>query len=117
MNFSEITPYLIAANIIQTWALGFYVHLTSKNKAITDRLDAMEHVLSADLADHAQRLTRLEASQANAPTHQDIDKVIDKVYDKLNRVAESGSRMEGTLEQVVISMRQILARITEKGMS
>ncbi len=117
MTFAEITPYIITANFLLTWGIGFYVHLVNKNKATTDRIDAMENALGEDMSDHAQRLTRLEASHAATPTHKEIDQVIDKVYDKLNRVAESGSRMEGALEQVAISQRQILARITEKGMS
>ncbi len=116
MTFAEITPYIISANFVLTWGIGFYVHLVNKNKATTDRIDDLEEALDKDMGEHAQRLTRLEASHAASPTHKDIDKVIDKVYDKLNRVAESGSRMEGALEQVVISQRQILARITEKGM-
>ena len=87
------------------------MHLTSKNKAITDRLDVMDTDLKHDLNDHAQRLVRLEAHYANSPTHNDIA----KVYEKLNRVAESGSRMEGQLDNMDGTLRMILIQMTEKG--
>lgn len=112
MDFSHITPYLVAANIVLTWALGFYVHLTSKNKAITDRLDAMDADLKGELSRHAERIARLESHHLNAPTHADLA----KVYDKLNRVAESNSRMEGQLGGMSDSLRLILNRVAEKGM-
>lgn len=112
MDFAHITPYLVAANIVLTWALGFYVHLTSKNKAITDRLDAMESDIKGDISGHAERMARLESHYANAPTHADLS----KVYDKLNRVAESNSRMEGQLGGMADSLRLILNRVAEKGM-
>lgn len=113
MDITHITPYLIAANIVQTWALGFYVHLTSKNKAITDRLDVMEGAIQGDISGHAQRLARLESNYSNAPTHADLA----KLYDKVNRVAESNSRMEGQLNGIDATQRLILNRITEKGTS
>jgi hypothetical protein len=113
MDFAQITPYLVAANIVLTWALGFYVHLTSKNKAITDRLDVMDGDIKSDLSGHAERLARLESHHANAPTHADLA----KVYDKLNRVAESCSRVEGQLGGMDATQRLILSRITEKGVS
>ena len=113
MDFAQLTPYLVAANFVLTWGIGFYVHLTSKNKAITDRLDVMESALGDDLNDHAQRLARLESNYANAPTHADLA----KVYDKLNRVAESCSRMEGQIDGMDSTLRLMLSRIAEKGMS
>ena len=112
MDFAHINTYLVAGNIILTWALGFYVHLTSKNKAITDRLDLMESDIKGDIARHAERMARLESHYANAPTHADLG----KVHDKLNRVAESNSRMEGQLGGMADSLRLILNRIAEKGM-
>lgn len=112
MDLAQITPYLIAANIVQTWALGFYVHLTSKNKAITDRLDVMDTAIQGDISGHAERLARLESHYANAPTHADLG----KVHDKLNRVAESSSRMEGQLGGMDATLRLILNRVADKGL-
>lgn len=113
MDFAQITPYLVAANIVLTWGLGFYVHLTSKNKAITDRLDVMDNDIKNDLGGHAERLARLESHHASAPTHADLA----KVYDKLNRVAESCSRMEGQIDGMDSTLRLMLSRIAEKGLS
>lgn len=112
MDFAHITPYLVAANIVLTWALGFYVHLTSKNKAITDRLDAMEAETKSNISGHSERMARLESHYANAPTHADLG----KVHDKLNRVAESSSRMEGQLGGMDATLRLILNRVADKGM-
>ena len=112
MDFAHITPYLVTANFILTWGIGFYVHLTSKNKAVTDRLDTLEADIKADISDHAERMARLESHYANAPTHADLS----KLYDKLNRVAESNSRMEGQLGGMNDSLRLILNRVAEKGM-
>jgi hypothetical protein len=113
MDFAEITPYLIAANIVQTWALGFYFHLTSKSKVITERLDTMEGDLKTDLSDHAQRLVRLEEHHNTAPTHKDIG----KLHDKINRVAECSSRMEGTVNGMNTTVSQIMSSITRRGLS
>ena len=101
MNLTEITPYLVAANFCLTWGIGFYAHLIGKNKTLTERMDL-----------HTERLTKLEMSAANAPTHADLA----KVYEKLNRVAESNSRMEGQLDGMDATLRLILNRMTEKGM-
>ena len=101
MDFAQLTPYLVAANFVLTWGIGFYAHLLSKNKTLTERMEA-----------HADRLTRLESASVNAPTHADLA----KVYEKLNRVAESSSRMEGQLDGIDATQRLILNRITEKGM-
>lgn len=111
MNFADITPYLVAANFVLTWGVGFYVHLTSKNTALTVRLDEMDETLSGDIKKHAERLTRLESDRANAPTHADLS----NVHDKMNRVNESCSRMEGQLLGIVDAQRLILNRITERG--
>lgn len=113
MDFAHITPYLVAANIVLTWGLGFYVHLTSKNKVITDRLDTMEDDLKTDLSDQAQRLARLESHHNTAPTHKDIA----QIHEKINKVAEGGSRMEGQLGGMDGTLRLILNRITERGLS
>lgn len=111
MDFAQITPYLIAANIIQTWVVTFYVHLINKNKATTDRLDTLETDIQGDMGRHAERLARLEAHHASAPTHADLS----NMHDKLNRVTESCSRMEGQLGGMNDTQRLILNRITERG--
>lgn len=110
IDFAQIMPYLVAANIVSTWGLGFYAHLIGKNTAITLRLDEMEETLSGEIKKHAERLARLESNHANAPTHADLS----NVHDKMNRVTESCSRMEGQLLGIVDAQRLILNRITER---
>jgi hypothetical protein len=110
IDFAQITPYLVAANFVLTWGVGFYVHLTSKNTAITTRLDTMDDALKGEIKQHAERLVRLEAHHASAPTHADLS----NVHDKLNKVTESCSRMEGQLGGMDATQRLILNRITER---
>lgn len=112
IDFAQITPYLVAANIVMTWALAFYVHLVSKNKATDDSVAELKTQIAADKQAHAERISRLEVVSEKAPTHADLA----TVYEKLNRVAESNSRMEGQLDGVADTLRLILNRIAERGM-
>ena len=68
--------------------------------------------MAADAREHADRIARLESMAQNAPTHNDLS----KVYERLNRVAESVSRIEGTLVSFGDTQRLILNRIAQKGM-
>ncbi len=110
---AAVAPYLALAQFALTWGLGFYVHLSNKGKATNDRLDVMGVDIAGSLNSHAERLARLESHYANAPTHADLG----KVHDKLNRVAEASSRMEGQLGGMDATLRLILNRIADKGMS
>lgn len=110
IDFAQFMPYLVAANIVSTWAVGFYAHLIGKNTVITTRIDTMDEALKGEITKHAERLARLESDRANAPTHADLS----NVHDKMNRVNESCSRMEGQLLGIVDAQRLILNRITER---
>lgn len=112
IDFAQIMPYLVAANIVSTWGVGFYAHLVSKNKATDDRVAELEAQIAAGKQAHAERISRLEVICEKAPTHADLA----AVYEKLNRVVESSSRMEGQLGGVADSLRLILNRIAERGM-
>lgn len=104
MDFSQITPYLVAANIVLTWGLGFYVHLTSKNKVITDRLDAMEDASLKSAGQHSERIGRLEVAQSMAPTHQDLS----KLYDQGNDTAKAVAGLAGEMSQMNSNIRLLL---------
>lgn len=112
MDFAQITPYVAAANFVLTWVIGFYVHLVNKNKVTDDKIAELEAQIANDKRQHAERISRLEVIAEKAPTHADLA----TVYEKLNRVAESNSRMEGQLDGVADTLRLILNRIAERGM-
>lgn len=112
IDFAQIMPYLMAANIVTNLGVGFYAHLVSKNKATDDRVADLEAQIAADKQAHAERISRLEVICEKAPTHADLA----AVYEKLNRVVESSSRMEGQLGGVADTLRLILNRIAERGM-
>ena len=112
MDLFGLLPYISVANFILTWGVGFYVHIVNKNKATNDRIATLETQMHADTQAHSIRLARLENTAQTAPTHSDLG----KVYDQVNKLAQSSSRMEGQLDGMNDTLRLILHRVAEKGM-
>lgn len=109
MNFSEITPYVVAANFVLTWGIGFYVHLINKNKATNDRLDLLDGNLNTVKTDHTERLGRVEGQLKGVPTHDDLG----KVYRELNETAQQVSRLTGEISQMNDNLRMLLHNMGE----
>ena len=110
MNFSEITPYIVASNFVLTWGIGFYVHLVNKNKATTDRLERLESTVNADFAAHGERLGRVEGTLEVMPTHDDLG----KLYRELNETAQQVSRLTGEISQMNDNLRMLLHNMGEQ---
>lgn len=108
MDFAQITPYLVAANFFLTWGIGFYVHLVSKNKAATDRMDAIETDLKSRLTQHSERIGRHDVMFAVVPTHDDLG----KLYRELNETANQVSRLAGEMSQMNDSLRMLLQNMS-----
>ena len=104
MDFSQITPYVAAANFVLTWGIGFYVHLGNKNKATNDRIERMESDVNARLTLHSERLGRIEAQLAVVPTHDDLG----KLYRELNETANQVSRLAGEISHMNDNLRLLL---------
>lgn len=71
-----------------------------------------ESTLIESVAELSSRLSRVEASAAASPSHEDLR----KLYERINRVAEGQSRMEGMLSGISDTQRLMLSKITERGM-
>lgn len=112
MSIEEAKLWLQVAHLVITAALGLYVWAVNRHRVTNQRITDLEKSVDDRLDDHAERLVGLEVQMRAAPTHKDLA----QVHEKLNRVAESSSRMEGEIKHVNDTLRLILARITEKGM-
>lgn len=70
-------------------ALGVYQHFTSKSKANASAIETVKD----DVNSLKDRVVAVEGQLKNAPTHQDLS----KVYDRLNDVAEDLSGVSGQM--------------------
>ena len=104
MDFTQITPYVVAANFVLTWGIGFYVHIINKNKATNDRIERMEGDFQGRLILHSERLGRIEAQLAVVPTHDDLG----KLYRELNETSNQVSRLAGEMSHMNDNLRLLL---------
>ncbi|MCK6396057.1 hypothetical protein [Zoogloea sp.] len=91
-------------------------HRASEQKVAADiqaRLDRMESDQAAKLRAIDLELDALRSSSAKALTHGDLD----DLYVKVNATSNSVSKMEGLLSNVNDTLRMILSRIADKGLS
>lgn len=108
MDFTQITPYLVAANIVMTWGIGFYAHLVNKSKATNDRMERMEADFQLRLTSHAERLGRVDAKLDVVPTHEDLG----KLYRELNETANQVSRLAGEMSHMNDNLRLLLRNMS-----
>lgn len=74
-----------------TLALGFYVHLTNKDKVTNDRISQIETDIIDKVEAHAERITKVETILEQAPTHSDMA----YIHEKINQVSACVKRLEG----------------------
>ena len=110
MDFSQITPYVVAANFLLTWGIGFYVHIVNKNKATNDRIERMESEFQQRLTLHSERLGRIEAQLSVVPTHDDLG----KLYRELNETSNQVSRLAGEISHMNDNLRLLLHNMSAK---
>lgn len=109
----EVVKFIFT--VIQTLAMAwvtFYVYISNKDKVTNARISKLETDIDTRMDGQSERIARLEEQVKGGPTHDDLG----KLYEKLNRVAESNSRVEGELKAVADTLRMILNKIAEKGM-
>jgi hypothetical protein len=104
MDLTQLTPYVVAANFILTWAFGFFVHLVNRNKATNDRIERLETETQKRFGQHSDRIARLEVILEKAPTHDDLG----ILYEKLNETGNLVSRMAGQIDQMNDNVRLLL---------
>lgn len=101
----HIALLISAANFLLTWAVALYMYLVNKNKVTNERIGRMEDDFDGKLAAHADRLARLESRAEQAPTHEDLA----DLYEKVNRVDAGVAALGGQFDGV----RRLLATIHE----
>lgn len=76
---------------IATGCVGFYVYMSNKDKVTNDRIGKLEADIDLKIDSHSERISKIEARAEQAPTHDDLA----KVYNKVNQVSDCVSRLEG----------------------
>jgi len=143
MDYYKLLLLLQFLNMLGTLAVGAWVYLDRKNNKTADAVTALgERVVQVEegldqaalsraalegipkqIADverkidervdvHADRLARVEENIKAAPTHHDLE----KIYIKLNGVAESSQGVERQLQGVADNVKIIMSRIVDRGM-
>lgn len=112
MDMQQMTMVIGFVNFMLNWGLGFYMHITNKNKATNERIAKLEEDLASKFESHVQRITTLEANAKSAPTHDDLA----KMYERINGVADQLKELIGENRQQTDTLRLIQNRIIEKGM-
>jgi len=106
MTLDEIKFFWQVGNTLITALIGVYLYLTNRHRVTNERISALENDMDGRLDTHSDRIAEIEGRIAAMPTHNDLA----KLYDKLNRVAESSSRMEGELKGINDTLRLLLAQ-------
>lgn len=96
-----------------TGALAIYVYLSNKDKVTNDRIGKLEDDLDEKLDGHGERISKLETRAEGAPNHDHLGDLYEKVHAVDTKVSSQG----GKLESIDATLRMILSRIAEKGMS
>lgn len=87
----DIGLIISTLNFLLTWGIGFYVHITSKNRATNDRLGKLEADFDTRMDGHGERIARLEEKIEGVPTHDDLA----KIYERLNEATSKLNHLTG----------------------
>jgi hypothetical protein len=104
--------WLSALNFIITVIVGLYVWSSNRHRVTNARISELERGIDVRLDTHDSRLATLEGQVRAAPTHTDLA----EIHEKINRVAQCSSRMEGELKSQSDLLRLILDKIAGKGL-
>jgi hypothetical protein len=119
MDSESIKTGLMVVNTVGNFAIGIWLYLERRGDKTNDRItatndsiDKLKGEVDARLDRHSTQLAHLEAQAEGAPTHADLS----QLHEKVNAIATSQGRIEGTVAGISDTLRLILSRITEKGM-
>lgn len=77
-----------------------------------DEEEAHRRDFEQRLDEHSQQLVKLEAKIDGAPTHDDLS----ALHEKVNEVGNKVSTVDGKLDGVSSNLRQLMARVMERGL-
>lgn len=92
MNTAQIVTLMVGAFTGLFALVKFYLH------------DQAE--LKKTLVEHADRLSRIEERNRNAPTHDDLK----QIYERLNTLATGNAHIMGTLEGIKTTSEMIVRK-------
>lgn len=99
-------------NFVVTVGLWLYVRNSDRHEKIDKRFAEMEANVDERLDKTGERLARLEERVERSPTHDDVG----RVYERINALAASLSEIKGAVDSVNGNVRQLMARVIEKGL-
>ncbi len=85
-------------------ALFIYTHLTNKSKANSSAIESVKE----DFDGLKSRVVAIESRLENAPTHQDISKVYDRLNDVAEELSNVSGQMRGALNQLSMVNQYLL---------
>lgn len=108
VDYDAAKFWLAVMNFAVTVLVGLYVWSSNRHRVTNERISELEKGIDVRLDTHDSRLATLEGKVSAAPTHTDLA----EIHEKINRVAQSSSRMEGELKSQSELLRIILDKIT-----
>lgn len=84
-----------------------YTWIATRDKDNSQHIKAVESVLSAQIAEQAVRLERLEMEVKHRPSHDDLS----KLYDRLNEHGREVARMSGELIHMNDNLRMLVHQL------
>lgn len=116
----DLKTIAVIVNAVGNLAIGAWLYLDRKGDRTNARIDevgarvtALDEHVADKLEAQGGRLAHLEAHAEEAPSHTDIG----AIYDQIRIVDSKVSTQGGKLDGIESTLRMILSRITEKGMS
>jgi len=83
MDYDAGRFWFDVAQLILTSLIGVYVYFSNRHRVTNSRIGALEKDVDTRLDDHANRITKMEATIDKAPTHDDLS----KLYERLNSIS------------------------------
>lgn len=103
VDYKALSFWFHVMEVICIAGLGIYSWFSNRHKANADAIDHVEQSVTAKLGSLNNRVLSVESELKHLPTHSDIG----ALYDRINRVGESMSTVEGKLQQINNSLNLI----------
>lgn len=72
MDYEVLKFWFTLANFLLTGGVGFYVHISNKNRVTNERVSTIAEKMDGRLDDHDRRLATVEELVKHLPRHDDM---------------------------------------------
>ena len=111
-------------NALASSGLWLYLRYGDRNKQVDQKIEGVKDAINKGLTNARrendlradgleQRLAKVEVQLANAPTHQDLA----AIHEKLNETAGAMRELTGTVKGMNDTLKLMLAQVAQKGMN